>query len=274
MKQQAAQLNSKDEDLKQLATRVNQNKPEEEKKKPATQTSVLSMKLRMARNAAAANLCSNSSKIADLNSMEEQNIDNGQQKADEAPALKTDDASNAIPYDMVIREEKGKFRVREGRVRGLLYQSDQEGNNKDRLIWSEYYRCDTVKKEFGEIKDDNDTWKYKLKPNFQVDDKIMNPVKYEFIINGAHVYVPNRHRYPFAILNSGRVQVFWAATAEQRTLWVKALRVLAGPEAANLGEEIIEQNQIVITKRNFFSAQVYMFMKREYQYQTEMTAQN
>ena len=120
---------------------------------------------------------------------------------------------------------------------------------------SEYYRCDTVKKQFGMVQNNNETKPHRLKLMFQVDDKIVNPLRrYEFIINGYEVPLPKTHSFPFAILNSGKVKVFWAASDVQRSLWVKAIRSLAGPEAGTMSDQILEQNQITVTKDNFFAA--------------------
>ena len=76
---------------------------------------------------------------------------------------------------------------------------------------------------------------------FQVDEQIVNPAKhYEFIILRNEVPLSKYYKTPFAILNSGRVRVFWARNENQREIWVKAIRSLAGPEAGALVGQITE----------------------------------
>ena len=100
-----------------------------------------------------------------------------------------------------------------------------------------------------------------MKSNFKVDAELANPQKLtEFIVKKTVVPLPPEAKYPFAVLSGGRVLVFWTHTESYREYWVKALnsiRNMSGGAGAGSG-------QLELNENNWYSSQIYMFLKREH----------
>ena len=88
-----------------------------------------------------------------------------------------------IPLDLTRNDDDGGFSIKNGVVKGKLWEADQSGTFKDRHILRSKYICDTVKKEFGEITSKGVLNPATLQPMFQVDGQLVNPAKrFEFVI--------------------------------------------------------------------------------------------
>ena len=77
-----------------------------------------------------------------------QSNDNSENNARSASTIEAM-ATAMFPLNMKLSDRENKFSVENGIVKGLLFEADQEGTFKSRLILSNKYGVDTVKKEFG-----------------------------------------------------------------------------------------------------------------------------